>query len=208
MAAGLAGSLPHTLSAGLTAKGVPAADARTSASLPPVGILFAVSLGYTPLRQLLGPQVLGQLPAAGAQTLTGREYFPQLISEPFHQGLIVVFWLAIAMSLVAAAASLARGRVRIPRPAAEAVHSAGDAPAERIITSAGRACRRAADHAPGRARAGRSRGATGTMSGTPGTPSPAGGPLSPDTIAHLRPAPDISSTIVCVNIFHYKTRDR
>ncbi|GAA1216147.1 MFS transporter [Kitasatospora nipponensis] len=110
MVAGLAGSLPGTLSSGLTAQGVPAADAHAIAALPPVGTLFAAFLGYNPIRQLLGPQLLGQLPAANQQTLTGREFFPQLISGPFHDGLVVVFWLAIAMSVVAAGASLLRGR--------------------------------------------------------------------------------------------------
>ncbi|MFB8235769.1 MFS transporter [Kitasatospora purpeofusca] len=110
MVAGLAGSLPQTLSDGLTAQGVPAADAHTVAQLPPVGTLFAAFLGYNPIRELLGPQVLAQVPAADAGTLTGREFFPHLISGPFHDGLVVVFSLAIAMSLVAAVASLLRGR--------------------------------------------------------------------------------------------------
>ncbi|MFI9274425.1 MFS transporter [Kitasatospora sp. NPDC052896] len=118
MVAGLAGSLPHTLSSGLTAQGVPAGDAHTIASLPPVGTLFAAFLGYNPIQQLLGPHVLGQLPAANARTLTGRQFFPQLISGPFHDGLVVVFWLAIAMSLVAAAASLVRDRPSTGRPRA------------------------------------------------------------------------------------------
>ncbi|MCP9965250.1 MFS transporter [Actinomadura madurae] len=43
-------------------------------------------------------------------TLTGRSYFPHLISEPFHHGLVIVFGMAIAMSLVAALVSLLRGR--------------------------------------------------------------------------------------------------
>lgn len=110
MVAGLAGSLPHTLSSGLTAQGVPAADAHAVASLPPVGTLFAAFLGYNPIQQLLGPHTLAQLPAANARTLTGREFFPELISGPFHDGLVVVFWLAIGMSLVAAVASLLRDR--------------------------------------------------------------------------------------------------
>ncbi|WP_244215651.1 MFS transporter [Kitasatospora purpeofusca] len=110
MVAGLAGSLPHTLSDGLTAQGVPAADAHAVAQLPPVGTLFAAFLGYNPVRELLGPQVLAQVPAGNAETLTGREFFPHLISGPFHDGLMVVFSLAIAMSLVAAVASLLRGR--------------------------------------------------------------------------------------------------
>ena len=42
----------------------------------------------------------------GGFALTGREFFPHLISVPFHDGLGIVFWLAIAMALVGAAASL------------------------------------------------------------------------------------------------------
>ncbi|RKE17045.1 putative MFS family arabinose efflux permease [Streptomyces sp. TLI_171] len=114
MVAGLAGSLPQTLSDGLTGQGVSPADAHAVAQLPPVGTLFAAFLGYNPIHELLGPQVLGTLPASNAQTLTGREFFPNLISGPFHDGLMVVFSLAIAMSLVAAAASLLRGRAATP----------------------------------------------------------------------------------------------
>ncbi|WUV77982.1 MFS transporter [Streptomyces sp. NBC_01477] len=110
MVAGLARSLPHTLSTGLMAQGVPAANAHDVANLPPVGTLFAAFLGYNPIQQLLGPDLLGKLPAANAHTLTGREFFPHLISGPFHDGLVVVFALAIVMSLVAAGASLIRSR--------------------------------------------------------------------------------------------------
>ncbi|WP_055586153.1 MFS transporter [Peterkaempfera griseoplana] len=110
MVAGLSQSLPGALSSGLTAQGVPAPAAHTIAGLPPVGTLFAAFLGYNPVRQLLGPDVLGGLPASRTHTLTGREFFPHLISQPFHDGLVVVFWLAIAMSPVAAAASLVRER--------------------------------------------------------------------------------------------------
>jgi MFS family permease len=115
MVAGLAGSLPGTLTSGLTAQGVPAANAHQVAGLPPVGTLFAAFLGYNPIQQLLGPGLLGRLPAANAHTLTGRQFFPHLISGPFHDGLVVVFTLAIVMSLVAAGASLIRAR----RPRAE-----------------------------------------------------------------------------------------
>ena len=114
MVAGLANSLPATLSGGLTAQGVPAQTADTIAQLPPVGTLFAAFLGYNPIGELLGPQVLGALPPANAAKLTGLQFFPQLISGPFHDGLVIVFWLAIAMALVGAAASLLRGR---PGPA-------------------------------------------------------------------------------------------
>ncbi|MEW2292929.1 MFS transporter [Streptomyces sp. NPDC006743] len=118
MVAGLSGTLPHTLASGLTDQGVPAGAARTVAGLPPVGVLFAAFLGYNPVQHLLGPDILGHLSPSAAAHLTGREYFPHLIAQPFHHGLVVVFSLAIAMSLAAAAASLVRGRAGTPAPAA------------------------------------------------------------------------------------------
>ncbi|MEU4221580.1 MFS transporter, partial [Actinoplanes sp. NPDC026623] len=110
MVAGLADSLPGALGSGLTAQGVPAATAAGVAQLPPVGTLFAAFLGYNPIAELLGPQVLGALPPDNAATLTGLGFFPRLIAAPFHHGLVIVFWLAIAMSVVGALASLSRGR--------------------------------------------------------------------------------------------------
>lgn len=137
MVAGLSGSLPQTLTSGLTAQGVPAQAAHAVAGLPPVGVLFAAFLGYNPIQHLLGPTILGHLPSANAANLTGREFFPHLISHPFHDGLVVVFCLAIAMSLAAAAASLIRGRAQaapasaagacVPPPVAGASTSSGNA---------------------------------------------------------------------------------
>jgi MFS family permease len=110
MVAGLSSSLPTTLSSGLMAQGVPASSAQAVASLPPVGTLFAAFLGYNPIQQLVGPTVLGQLPPANAANLTSQQFFPNLISQPFHDGLVVVFVLAIVMGLVAAAASLVKSK--------------------------------------------------------------------------------------------------
>jgi MFS family permease len=110
MVAGLSSSLPHTLSSGLTAQGVPAGTATQISHLPPVATLFAAFLGYNPMQQLLGPSTLGALPPSNAQTLTGREFFPHLISGPFHDGLMVVFWLAIVMAVVGAVASALPGK--------------------------------------------------------------------------------------------------
>jgi len=110
MVVGLASSLPQTLSDGLTANGVPPGAAHQVASIPPVGVLFAAFLGYNPIRTLLGPShALDHLSAHQQATLTGRSFFPQLISGPFHHGLVIVFSLAIVMSLIGAAASLLRG---------------------------------------------------------------------------------------------------
>ncbi len=110
MIAGLAATLPRTLSAGLRAHGVPAPLAAHVASLPPVSTLFASFLGYNPIGSLLRPSgVLGRLRKPDAAVLTSKEYFPHLISGPFHQGLVIVFSVAIAMSLAGAVVSLLHG---------------------------------------------------------------------------------------------------
>ena len=71
--------------------------------------MFAALLGYNPIGTLLGP-ALAKLPANHAAYLTGHTFFPSLISAPFQQGLDIAFDFAIAACLVAALASLLRGR--------------------------------------------------------------------------------------------------
>jgi MFS family permease len=111
MIAGLAATLPRTLSSGLRAQGVPAAVAAHVASLPPVSTLFSALLGYNPVKSLLAPSgTLAKLPPHNAAVLTGKEFFPHLISGPFHHGLIIVFSAAIALSVTGAVISLLRGR--------------------------------------------------------------------------------------------------
>ncbi|WP_432933688.1 MFS transporter [Microbispora sp. CA-135349] len=109
MIAGLSQSLPHTMHDELVAQGVPAAQAEGIAQLPPIAVLFAAFLGYNPFRQLLGG-VLDRLPDGGAH-LTSKEFFPHLIAGPFHQGLVIAFWFAVAACLVAALSSLLTDRV-------------------------------------------------------------------------------------------------
>jgi MFS family permease len=111
MISGLAASLPHALTAGLQGQGVPAETAGQVAALPPVSTLFATFLGDNPIGHLLGPSgVLPTLPAHDVRTLTGTRFFPELVSGPFHHGLVVVFTAATVMALVAALASVLRGR--------------------------------------------------------------------------------------------------
>jgi MFS family permease len=115
MVAGLASKLPASMFSGLTAQGIPASAASTISHLPPIGVLFAAFLGYNPMQQLLGP-LLAHLPSAHAAYVTGREFFPNLITQPFHDGLGVAFGFAIAVSVIAAIASGLTGRTK---PAAE-----------------------------------------------------------------------------------------
>jgi MFS family permease len=106
---GLSGSLSGHLYQGLTAQGVPAAAASGVSHLPPTAVLFAALLGYNPIQTLLGP-VLAKLPASHAAFLTGHSFFPSLIAAPFHTGLDIAFDFAIVACLVAAVASLLRGK--------------------------------------------------------------------------------------------------
>jgi MFS family permease len=110
MIAGLAARLPTALTAGLEKQGVSHQVAEQVGALPPVGSLFAAFLGFNPLKNLLGPTgELQRLPHHNVATLTGHEFFPRLITGPFHHGLVVVFTAAAAMTVVAAGASLMRG---------------------------------------------------------------------------------------------------
>ncbi len=110
MIAGLASTLPTTLTNGLTAHGVPHAIAHQIGQAPPVASLFAAFLGYNPVHQLLGPTgVLQHLPPAQVAVLTGKRFFPELITGPFHHGLTIVFSAAIVLLVIAAGVSLLRG---------------------------------------------------------------------------------------------------
>jgi MFS family permease len=109
MIVGLASGLPHATQSGLVAHGVSPADATRISHLPPVATLFAAFLGYNPVKTLLGPHVLHKLSPANAHTLTGRGFFPHLISGPFHTALVYAFVFAIVACVVAAVASLLRG---------------------------------------------------------------------------------------------------
>ncbi|MFG1912710.1 MFS transporter [Kribbella sp. NPDC048928] len=109
MIAGLAQTLPRTLTDGLHAHGVPQAVAASIGNQPPVGSLFAAFLGYNPIGTALGAVPASAIKGADLSTLTSKQFFPELISGPFHHGLVIVFAVAIGMSLVGAAASLFRG---------------------------------------------------------------------------------------------------
>ena len=113
MISGLAGSLPHTLSSGLQAQGVPADTAAGVAGLPPVSTLFATFLGENPIGHLLAPTgVLNTLHTSQVGVLTGTRFFPELVSGPFHQGLVTVFTAAAVMAAISAVCSLLRGKRR------------------------------------------------------------------------------------------------
>jgi MFS family permease len=106
MIVGLAATLPDAMSRGLQQQGVSASVANDVANLPPVGSLFAAFLGYNPMAELLAPHNALNQPGVNAEVLTGKTFFPNLIIEPFHSGLVVVFGAAALMMVIGAIASM------------------------------------------------------------------------------------------------------
>jgi MFS family permease len=126
MIIGLTSRVPHSLYAGLTANGVPNGTANSLAHLPAVGYLFAAFLGSNPLHSLIGPKVLAALTPAQQANLTGRSFFPSLISDPFKHGLVIILIFSIVMCLLAAWASWLRGARYIHEEEEEDVLSPSD----------------------------------------------------------------------------------
>ncbi len=62
--------------------------------------------------------------------LTGKHFFPSLIQSPFHHGLIIVFTLAISMSVIAAVISALRGERFVFQE-----HSLGDHAGDASLTA-------------------------------------------------------------------------
>ncbi len=99
---------------------------------------------------------LSSLSAAHQRVLTGRQFFPELISGPFHDGLSVVLLVATALSMIAALASMMRGR-----------HDAGHGGARRRLATA--TAQPAADSGadgPGRQRRRRTEPSVGERTGS------------------------------------------
>jgi MFS family permease len=109
MIIGLSSSLPESVLHGLTSVGVPLADARRVAALPPVSTLFASFLGYNPLEHLLSPHVIASLPTHTQLALAKRSFFPSIITKPFHNGLHAACDSAVLACLLAAGCSWLRG---------------------------------------------------------------------------------------------------
>jgi MFS family permease len=109
MIAGLASSLSQTMQASLVAQGLDVAVATKVASAPPVASLFAAFLGYNPMRELIPPEALQTLSADKVALITGKEFFPSLISGPFMDGIKLAFTFAGVLNLLAALASALSG---------------------------------------------------------------------------------------------------
>jgi len=71
--------------------------------------VFAALLGYNPCGRCSDPQGPDPASKANVDTLTGKTFFPHLISGPIHHGIVVVFGAAAAMATLGALVSLMRG---------------------------------------------------------------------------------------------------
>ena len=109
MIIGLSSTLPDSLSSGLRSHGLSSQIAGTISHEPPVGSLFAAFLGANPIGNLLGRLPASDVRGADLSTLTSKQFFPELMAGPFHHGLVIVFGVAVILSLVGAVASLMRG---------------------------------------------------------------------------------------------------
>ncbi len=110
---GLAAQLPSTVYQGLTQAKIPSSIARQVANLPPTSALFATFLGYNPMGTLLPAQVVKSLPAANQAEILGKAFFPNLISGPFKNGLVIAFLISAVLCAAAALVSLMRGDIVI-----------------------------------------------------------------------------------------------
>jgi hypothetical protein len=106
-----------------------------------VGSLFAAFLGFNPIQELLAPSgVLQHLPAANVATLTGKEFFPELISGPFQHGLFAAFLAALVMTLVGVVASALQGKepaIELELPVAAPAPGPDAMPVPTPITASG-----------------------------------------------------------------------
>jgi hypothetical protein len=112
MIIGLAWSLPSVMESHLVAQGLPADIAAKVASAPPVASLFAAFLGYNPMGELIPAAALQALPPAQSALITGKQFFPELLSGPFMVGIKIAFSISLALYLAAALASWLGGSTK------------------------------------------------------------------------------------------------
>jgi MFS family permease len=107
---GLGTNLHSSIYSGLISLGVSNSTAAAVSNISPTGALFAAFLGYNPLKTIIPADIFDNLTVAQQNSLASTSYFPKLISPSFAQGVKIVLYLAIVMSIVAAIASSLRGK--------------------------------------------------------------------------------------------------
>ena len=110
--AALGSSLPGAMSTALTNAGAQQL-APYFANIPPTVALFAAFLGYNPMHEMITrlPTIAGaHLSAQAVSTITSTTWFPNVIAQSFMGALHLALYLNAGLAIVAALASLMRGK--------------------------------------------------------------------------------------------------
>jgi len=110
--AALGTSLPSAMSTALTNAGASQLAPYLS-NIPPTIALFAAFLGYNPMHEIIArlPSSAGaHLNTQAVSTITATTWFPNAIAQSFMGALHVALYLNAGLAIVAAVASLMRGR--------------------------------------------------------------------------------------------------
>jgi len=110
----LTGSLPAALSAAMASAGLPQIASSLS-EIPPTLALFAAFLGYNPMATLISQlpsTVSNQISPQAFATITSTTWFPRAIAPPFMDAIHLAFYFNAGLAVVAAVASLMRGKKR------------------------------------------------------------------------------------------------
>jgi MFS family permease len=108
----LTGSLPNALASAMTNAGAPHI-ATSLSQIPPTLALFAAFLGYNPMVTMISElprAVSGQISPQTLSTITSTTWFPRTIAPPFMDAIHLAFYFNAGLAVVAAIASLMRGK--------------------------------------------------------------------------------------------------
>lgn len=123
----LTSEFPKALASSLTGVGAGGLMQALSA-IPPTGALFAAFLGYNPVSSILSSlpaAVVGAIPSQTLATLTGRTWFPSMLSQALMPSLRLSFILGAVLCAIAAVLSAMRGEryvheINAARPSTQA----------------------------------------------------------------------------------------
>jgi MFS family permease len=108
----LSTDLPSSLAAAASQAGAPELSSALS-QIPPTTAIFAAFLGYNPMGTVLSqlpPKLTNSLDPQAVAVLTGKVWFPTAIANAFMTSLGVALYFNVALAVVAAGASVLRGK--------------------------------------------------------------------------------------------------
>jgi hypothetical protein len=108
----LSRDLPSSLATAASQAGAPQLSSALS-GIPPTAAIFAAFLGYNPMGTILNQLPSNLTSSLSPQTvavLTGKVWFPTAIANAFMASLGIALYFNVALAIVAAAASVLRGK--------------------------------------------------------------------------------------------------